>query len=148
MSIQVEVNKSMLTTIIISALAGGLLTGGIMYGVEKRNQKNNEDTVEIIDAIANIKSEVAQSQLVTTTNLTNTDLLKEPCSTEYISNNGDLLCREMFCRLQARGLDSAASQGECEQISNVKNSLIILEACEDKEAGAYQACVQIFTQRK
>ena len=138
----------MLTTIIISVLAGGLITGGTMYAIEKRNTKDNTNTVEIIDAIAQVKSEVAESQLVSTTNLTNTDLLKEPCSTEYISNHGDLLCREMFCRLQTRGLDAAASQGECEQISNVKNSLIILEACEDKEAGAYQACVQIFTQRK
>ena len=138
----------MVTAIIISALAGGLLTGGVMYGIEKRNSKNTEDTTEIINAISQVKSEVAESQLVSTTNLTNTDLLKEPCSTEYISDHGDLLCREMFCRLQARGLDSSASQGECEQISNVKNSLIILEACQDKEAGAYQACVQIFNTRK
>ena len=144
-----KVGKQMVTTIIISALAGGLLTGGIMYGIEKRNQQDNENTVEIIDAIANVKSEVAQSQLVTTTNLTNKGLLKEPCSSQYISDHGDLLCREMFCRLQARGLDSSASQGECEQISNVKNSLIILEACHDRQdAGAYQACIQVFNQRK
>jgi hypothetical protein len=146
---EVKVGGAMLTTIIISVLAGGLVTGGTMYAIEKRNTKDNENTVEIIDAIANVKSEVAQSQLVSTTNLTNTDLLKEPCSKEYIADNGDLLCREMFCRLQARGLDSSASQGECEQISNVKNSLIILEACHDREdAGAYQACIQVFNQRK
>ena len=145
---KIEVGAQMLTTIIISVLAGGLVTGGTMYAIEKRNQRQDSNAVEIIDAISSVKSDVAQAQLVTTTNLTNTDLLKEPCSTEYISQNGDLLCREMFCRLQARGLDSSASQGECEQISNVKNSLIILEACHEKEAGAYQACVQIFTQRK
>jgi hypothetical protein len=143
-----EVGKEMITTIVISALAGGLLTGGVMYGIDKRNSKNNESTVEIIDAISQIRSEVAQAQLVTTENLTDTSLLKEPCSTEYIEQQGDLLCREMFCRLQTRGLDAAASQGECEQISNVRNSLIILEACGEKDAGAYQACTQIFNTRK
>ena len=139
----------MLTTILIAGLAGGLITGGTMYAIEKRNQKDNENASEIINAISKLDTSIAESQLVTTTNLTNTDLLKEPCSSDYIAKNGDLLCREMFCRLQARGLDSSASQGECEQISNVQNSLIILEACHDKEdAGAYQACIQIFTQRK
>ena len=139
----------MITTVIIAALAGGLITGGAMYAIDKRNNSENENTVEIINAIASVKSEVAESQLITTTNLTNTDLLKEPCSSEYIAKNGDLLCREMFCRLQARGLDSSASQGECEQISNVQNSLVILEACHDRtDAGAYQACIQVFNQRK
>ena len=139
----------MITAVIIAALAGGLITGGTMYAIDKRNNSENENTAEIINAIASVKSEVAESQLITTTNLTNTDLLKEPCSSEYISKNGDLLCREMFCRLQARGLDSSASQGECEQISNVQNSLIILEACHERtDAGAYQACIQVFNQRK
>ena len=145
----IKVGGTMLTTILIAGLAGGLITGGTMYAIEKRNQKDNENASEIINAISNLDTSIAESQLVTTTNLTNTDLLKEPCSSDYIAKNGDLLCREMFCRLQARGLDSSASQGECEQISNVQNSLIILEACHDKEdAGAYQACIQIFTQRK
>ena len=145
---EIKVGKDMLTAILISALAGGLLTGGIMYGIEKKNSNSNENTVEIINAISQVKSEVAESQLITTTNLTNTDLLKEPCSSEYISNHGDLLCREMFCRLQTRGLDAAASQGECEEISNIRNSLIILDACGEKDAGSYQACVQIFNTRK
>jgi len=138
----------MLTTIIISVLAGGLVTGGTMYAIEKRNQREDQNVSEIIESVAQLKSDVAKSQLVTTTNLTNTDLLKEPCSSEYIAKQGDLLCREMFCRLQARGLDSSASQGECEEISNVKNSLIILESCDGKDSGAYQACIQVFTTRK
>ena len=138
----------MLTAIIISVLAGGLVTGGTMYAIEKRNQREDQNVSEIIESVAQLKSDVAKSQLVTTTNLTNTDLLKEPCSSEYITKQGDLLCREMFCRLQARGLDSSASQGECEEISNVKNSLIILESCDGKDSGAYQACIQVFTTRK
>lgn len=145
---EIKVGGAMLTTVLIAALAGGLITGGAMYAIDKRNNSENENTVEIINAIASVKSEVAESQLITTTNLTNTDLLKEPCSSEYIAKNGDLLCREMFCRLQARGLDSSASQGECEQISNVQNSLIILKSCDGKDAGAYQACIQVFNQRK
>jgi len=145
---EIKIGGAMLTAVIIATLAGGLITGGTMYAIDKRNNSENENTVEIINAIASVKSEVAESQLITTTNLTNTDLLKEPCSSEYIAQNGDLLCREMFCRLQARGLDSSASQGECEQISNVQNSLVILKSCDGKDAGAYQACIQVFNQRK
>ena len=139
---------STVTIGLISLLFGSIITGGTMYAIDKRNSADNQNTAEIINAIASVKSEVAEAKLVTTTNLTNTDLLKEPCSATYISAHGDLLCREMFCRLQARGLDSSASQGECEQISNVKNSLIILDSCSAKEGPAYQACVQIFTTRK
>jgi hypothetical protein len=143
-----DINMSTVTIGLISLLFGSIITGGTMYAIDKRNSADNQNTAEIINAIASVKSEVAEAQLVTTTNLTNTDLLKEPCSATYISAHGDLLCREMFCRLQARGLDSSASQGECEQISNVKNSLIILDSCSAKEGPAYQACVQIFTTRK
>ena len=34
---QIKVGGVMLTTIIISVLAGGLITGGTMYAIEKRN---------------------------------------------------------------------------------------------------------------
>ena len=101
-----------------------------------------------MSAVSQIKSELAEAQLEATKNLTDTDLLEIPCSQEYIDKNTDLLCREMFCRLQSRGLDSASSQSECEEISNIQNSLKILDACKDLEEGAYRACVGVFNQRK
>ncbi len=134
----------MLTSIIIAALASSLLTGGVMYSIDKRSKSSDQNTAEIINAVASVKSEVAEAQLITTKNLTNTDLLKVPCSSEYIVAHDDLLCREMFCRLQARGLDEGSSAQECEQISNIKNSLIIFKTCD----GLDNACVGIFTTRK
>jgi len=62
--------------------------------------------------------------------LTNLDLLVEPCSAEYIKENGDLLCREMYCRVMQRGVEAKTSGAECEEISNVANSQIIINHCE------------------
>ena len=82
--------------------------------------------------------------------MTDVSLLEVPCSVAYIekAETGDLLCREMYCLLQNRGLDSSTSQAQCEEISNLKNSLIILDACKGLEPDPYRACLQIFSQRK
>jgi len=140
--------SALLTAIIISALSGGLVVGGTMYAIDKRGESSNKQTTELVTAIGSIKSEIAEAQLITTKNLTDLDLLKEPCSKEYIKEYSNLQCREMFCRVQTRGLDAAASQSECEEISNIQNSLIILDACNDREIVAYQACINIFSKRK
>jgi hypothetical protein len=140
---------STLSIILIAALGGSLVTGGTIWGIQAKNANSAQANVEIIEAIAGIKSDLAEAQLVTAVNLTDTDLLEVPCSAEYIKEHkSDLLCREMFCRLQSRGLDSAAAQSECEEIANLQNSLIILDACDGRDSGAYQACLQVFTTRK
>lgn len=81
--------------------------------------------------------------------LTETELLEKPCSEKYISNQGDGLCREMFCLMMTRGIDSETSGQQCEQIANINNSLQILNACssfEDDEKR--EDCIQIFRERK
>lgn len=133
---------------IVWCLGGALVTGGTIWGVQEAARKNDANTAEVIAEFAKLDSKLDDAQFLKAKNLTNTDLLKIPCSNEYIDKNGDLLCREMFCRLQTRGLDSAASQSECEEISNIQNSLQILKACDGKDAGAYQACVNVFEKRK
>lgn len=144
---EIEMSTALLGVILF--LSGGLVTGGTIWGIQNSQKKRTEEYTELITAVGSIKSEVAEAQLITTENLTDTDLLKVPCSSEYIKeNNSDLLCREMFCRLQSRGLDAASSQAECEEISNLQNSMIILETCRDLEEGAYRACINVFTQRK
>ena len=147
-----KIGDSKMNTVLIGVilfLSGGAVTGGSIWAIQSRNQQQSAEYVNLISEIGKIKSEVAEAQLVTTVNLTNTDLLKVPCSAEYIKEHkSDLLCREMFCRLQSRGLDEGASAVECEEISNLANSLIILDSCKDLEEGAYRACLSVFTSRK
>ncbi len=62
--------------------------------------------------------------------LADIDLVKIPCSEEFISTNGDLLCRELFCRMQQRGIDAQTSAADCAAISNINNSLKIIALVE------------------
>jgi hypothetical protein len=49
--------------------------------------------------------------------------------------------------MQQRGIDSQTGD-ECEEITNVINSLEILKACDGKVDGVYNACIRIFEKRK
>jgi len=79
--------------------------------------------------------------------LTNLDLLVEPCSAEYIKENGDLLCREMYCRVMQRGVEAKTSGAECEEISNVSNSKIIINHCESFLENK-EECYEKYRERK
>lgn len=54
-------------------------------------------------------------------------ILDVPCSQEYIEKYDDLLCREMYCRMQQRGLDSKTGHADCQSISNMSNTLLFVE---------------------
>ena len=135
---------------VICVLTGALGTGGTIWAIQNKNKDKTAEYTQLITAIGGIKSDVAAAQLVTTENVTDISLLEVPCSAEYIdkSETGDLLCREMYCLLQNRGLDASTSQAQCEEISNLKNSLVILDACEGLAPEPYRACLAIFSQRK
>ena len=93
-------------------------------------------------------------------NLTETHLLEIPCSTEYIATNGESLCREMFCRMTQRAGNAGSgtsSQKECESISNLINSELILKKCYkelksdttgDELRIREENCIRIFEKRK
>jgi hypothetical protein len=101
---------------------------------------------DIISQVAKVSDAVAQGQLDVQRNLTAPDLIEYACSKEGLKAN-PLVCREMFCRMQQRGLDSKTGD-ECEEITNVINSLEILKACEGRKDGEYNACIRIFEKRK
>ena len=125
--------------IIVGLLGGVALTTTAWVVVERQNEPPPP-----IDIAAIVESTLALHK--PSSNLTEPDLLSVPCSLEYIATNGDLLCREMFCRMTTRGIDSKTSGGECEQISNIQNKLIILEEC-SKLGDAYEGCVSLFDRR-
>lgn len=130
-----------MSTIALAALIG-LLAGGIGVGVTVHKiHKSKDDQIDQVD-------EVAVGQIDVQLQLTDLDLLKIPCSNEYISKseNGDLLCREMFCLMQTRGIDSQTSGTSCEEISNISNTLVILDQCKDAEEK--ESCYRLFRERK
>ena len=131
----------MLTAYFLIGL-GGVIVGGVgtLVITKKKEEPVSQPVSPIIVEPADPVSDVAKQ-------LTNLDLLVEPCSAEYIKENGDLLCREMYCRVMQRGLEAKTSGVECEEISNVANSQIIINHCEtfidDKEE-----CYEKYRERK
>jgi hypothetical protein len=125
--------------LIVYGLLGGLVVGvgGTLY--VKRDV--SESIIVVPEPVIITESQVAEK-------LTDIDLLKVPCSSEYIEKNNDLLCREMFCLMQTRGIDSKVSGSDCSAISNVQNTMVILETCRDAESKLDDRCITIYRERK
>ena len=150
-----------ITIALIAFLGGGLITGGTIFGIQKANENKIQETTELVSAIGQLKDQLGEGQKQVMINLTDQDLLKDACSTDYIKEHTDSLCREMFCRMQNRGLDKGATQAECENISHITNSKHRLETCmpywgedtilEDggfNKNSKYAICMNVFESRE
>ena len=119
-------------------LAIGLVVGGgtgtaITWKVMDKKIKNQKPIV--------VKEEVAEKQQDVIIQLTDLDLAKAICDT------GDmLLCREILCLQFTRGMDSTTSGKTCEEISNLNNSIKIMDYCSN--AADPQKCLDVFWRRK
>jgi len=129
----------MLTAYILIGL-GGLAVGSLTTIAITKDKTESQPVSPIIVEPVDPVSDVAKQ-------LTNLDLLVEPCSAEYIKENGDLLCREMYCRVMQRGVEAKTSGAECEEISNVANSQIIINHCETFLDGS-EECYEKYRERK
>ena len=107
--------------IIIGVLAF-LAGGGTVFGVTKALEKPQPIVIE---------DNTAEKQQDVVLQLTDLDLVKEACSSEFIvdKEQGDILCRELFCRMQQRGVDAKTGATECEAISNAANKKMIFQFC-------------------
>lgn len=123
-------------------------TGTFLYldGKSNKWQTIQENQSQTLLALSNIHGDINKGKIDIQKNLTAPDLLEVACSKEYLTANGDLLCREMFCRLQTREGDGAA-QSECEEISNVSNSLSVLSECKNIGLETEQ-CTEYIGKRK
>ena len=130
----------MLTTILIAGITG-LVLGGVSTKIILKNKEDQSQSVSVpVETVASIQQDVIKQ-------LTDIDLLEVPCSAEYIEQSGDLLCREMFCRMTTRGIDAKTSGQECEEISNVSNSKTMINHCETFIESS-EECYEKYRERK
>ena len=96
---------------------------------------------------SNDQTMVEQSKI--SQNLTEPALIKDICSVEYINEKGDALCRELFCRMTTRGVEAKTSGQECEEISNINNTMTLMKVCEAKTDKREKSdCYRVFRERK
>ena len=124
---------------IVVAAAAGLLTGG--GGALLLTRKDPAPPVVVADVSAQKQAEVQ-------VNLSNLDIVKPVCTAEFISANGDGLCREMFCFAQSNSTVGAAGEKGCDAISNINNTKVILATCGTLEGATRAECFQVFRERK
>ena len=125
-------------------LAVGLLLGsGATWGVMKNKPPTVIETNKVIEKMVEVDK-----------SLTEADLLKIPCSKDYMEKNGQDLCREMFCRMNTRGgaTQQTATSKECEAISNLINTKVILKTCDrdvvEENNTSRENCERLFEKRK
>ena len=145
---------------LVAFLSGGFLTGGAMYWVKVRNEAGDENASEIIASIGTLKSDLESARADATRNLTEPDLLEVACSSDYMVEQGDLLCRELFCRMNRQGDGAGASGAECDSISNQANSVLMMGICAGywdettivngglDQNSRYAQCIKVFGDRK
>jgi len=121
-----------MTEIILAGLIGVLLGLGGAKAIEHRQPTE--------DKTATKQQEVIQQ-------LTDLDVIKEICNPEQTqTKDGLLLCREMTCLVYSRGIDSQTSGKQCEEISNIQNTMSMIEYCNEQGDGSL--CTDLFWRRK
>lgn len=120
--------------IAVAAVVGLAVGGGGVFAI---THKKPEPTPDVV-----VPNEVVQEQL------SNLDIVKPVCTTEFIQQNGDGLCREMFCFAQSNSTVGAAGEKGCDAISNINNTKVILSTCSPLETQPRLECFQTFRERK
>lgn len=114
---------------VIGAGGGAGITAVVM--------KNKPPEVVIVEP-----DKTSEKQQETILQLTDIDLAKEICEKQ----GGTLLCREVLCLQFSRGIDSQTAGKTCDEISNIHNSITIMEECEKREDP--EKCLDVFWRRK
>ena len=124
----------------VSVIALG--SGGLGSGLTALFSRDREPAPVVDNSAATIDAQVAMQ-------LSNLDLLEPVCSTEYIQDNGNGLCRELFCWMDTISVPGEASDISCDAISNINNTITILNVCSEVDkAEDQEACYTLFLERK
>jgi hypothetical protein len=135
----IDTESKMITNYVIACLAS-LIVGGAGGAFVVFKITKEDDPAPIVDTTSTQQQEVIKQ-------LTDIDLLEEPCSKEFIEANDDTLCRSMFCLMMTRGIDSQTSGSQCEEISNLANTKAMREDCL-KDPSTAEDCYRLYLQRK
>ena len=137
--IVIDLEHKMITNYVIACLVS-LIVGGAAGAITVIKVKKEEEPQIIVDTTSQDQQEIIKQ-------LTDIDLLAEPCSKDFIEANDDTLCRSMFCLMMTRGIDSQTSGSQCEEISNLANTKIMRADCaQDKEG--QEECYRVYRERK
>ena len=96
--------------------------------------------------------QVAKDQIKLQIQLTDLDLVKPLCTPKFIAENEDhsLICRELFCRMQTRGIDSKTAGADCESIGNMLNKNALYRFCQKVSKGdkdIMRSCIELYDRR-
>lgn len=121
----------------VAAVVGLLTGGGAVFGImhKKEPPAPPPDTTAVGQAAAVIS-------------LSNLDIVQSVCTPDYIKERGDGLCREMYCLAQANSTTGAAGEKTCDAVSNINNSLVIIDTCLKLDGQARLDCLTVFRERK
>lgn len=90
----------------------------------------------------------SQTQQEVIKQLTDLDVIKEICAPDNITDaENRLLCREMTCLVYSRGIDSQTSGATCEEISNIANTISMVNYCKAQTSEG-SLCYELFWRRK
>jgi hypothetical protein len=148
-------------TLYISLIALLVGVGGTLGVQHALRPKDIDNSVEVLRAIKDLESSIDKAESQAIISLTEVDLLKVPCSSEYIETQGESLCREMFCRMNRQGQGKGSTTQECDAIGNAINSKAAIQVCmaywDDKtitsrggldQNSRYARCISLFEKRK
>ena len=136
-----------MTSLIIAAVIGLAVGVGGTIGIQQAT-KPKEEPKPLVVAVGG--DEVAKGQTEVQKELIDLDLLVEPCSKDFIESKDELLCREMFCRMQQRGLDAKTSQIDCSNIGNMLNKSSLYRFCQKQaknDMNIFRACIELYDRR-
>ena len=125
--------------LIIGLFVGGGSGAGIMHSIHKKRAAKTQPSTSL-------------EQVKLQQKLTDIDLIRPICTPEFIAKNpdGSLLCRELFCRMQQRGLDAKTSQLDCSNIGNMLNKSSLYRFCaltSKNDKDIMRECIELFDRR-
>lgn len=140
----------MTTAAIIALVFGAILLGGgggvpLGYRLGRGPAEASTDVSVAIDDAAHVQAEVQRE-------LSGLDLVQPLCDPAWLAEDADgsrkLLCREALCWAHSHSTTGGPNAAQCDPVSNLANSLAILEACGDTTTDLGRACLAVVQARK
>ena len=123
-----------MNTIIIAGVVGLVLGIGGTVGVQQATKPKEEPKpIVIADPVAK--------------ELGKLDLVEPICHPDFISTNGDGLCKLLWCMTQTNSATGEISGQMCDNISNVENKKALMEYCSQYQEQERDKCIDVFFRR-